>query len=442
MTSEIQKSPPWGTTIKLVVGLTIVAILGGMLLYFRSVITSLLLAFILIYLFYPLIKFVARTTRLSWQASTAIIFVVMLLLFLGLLTITGFAVAQQLQSLLLIVQKFIADLPEIANELSQILARYGEFGEIINFNDLANRAIETLQPIIGQAGTLVRSIATGAATSIGKIFFVFMIAYLVLADIDKLPSSINISAIPDYAYDIRRIGRELRRIWNAFLRGQMIIFILIVIIYLLTLTILGTRYAFGLALLTGLGNFIPYVGAFVAITLTGLAAFFQASNYFGLDPWQYTILVLGIAFLIDRIFDSLIKPRFFGKALGIHPAVVLVTAIMAANLFGLVGLILAAPVVATLKLFGRYVLRKMLDLDPWPEGEIEPEQMEYPWRRWGKRLWAWAKPVGERITATRGGQRLAAWAQSLREKIHTTRWWSRLAAWTQSLRERITSSHE
>ncbi len=425
MTTETQKSPPWGTTIKLVIGLTLVAILGGMLLYFRSVITSLLFAFVITYLFHPLIKFVTRTTRLSWRTSTGIIFIVTLLLFLGLLTATGFVVAQQIQSLLQILQNFITDLPEIADNLSQILARYGATGEIINLNDLANRAIETLQPILGQAGALVRSIATGAATSIGKIFFIFMISYFVLADMNKIPTPANFNAIPDYDYDLSRLKRELGQIWDAFLRGQMIIFVLIVVTYILALTVLGTRYAFGLALLTGLANFVPYVGSFVATTLTGLAAFFQPTNYFGLDHWQYAILALGVVFILDRIFDNVIKPRFFGKALGIHPAVVLVTAIMAANLLGLAGLILAAPVVATLKLFGRYIFRKMLDLDPWPEAETEPEQVEYPWQRWGRRL-------GEWLRSTPWGRRLREWLRSLGERLRSTPWGRRLGEWLPS----------
>ncbi|MEA2009056.1 MAG: AI-2E family transporter [Chloroflexota bacterium] len=401
MTTGIQKSPPWGTTIKLVVGLTLVAITGGLLLYFRSVVTSLLLASVLTYLFYPLVKFLSSTTRLSWQISTGIIFILMAILLLGALTATGVVVVQQFQSLLRILQKFIANLPNIATNLTQQLEQYGYLTELIDLNNIANQLIEALQPVLGQAGSLVSSLATGAATSIGKLFFVLMIAYFILADSDKAQNLLDLSEIPDYDYDLRRMGRELRRVWNAFLRGQMILFVLVFIIYALVLSLLGVRYVIGLALLTGLSRFIPYIGIIATLIVIGVAAFFQPINYLGLAPWQYTALVLAVAFVIDKIFDSFVVPRFLGKALGIHPATVLIAAIMAASLLGLVGLILAAPVVATLKLIGEYIFRKMFDLDPWPNAEIEPERVEYPWYRWGRSLWAWVQSLWKKIRSPR-----------------------------------------
>jgi len=397
VTTGIRKSPPWGTTIKLVVGLTLVAIAAGLLLYFRSVVTSLLLAGVLTYLFHPLIKFLANSTRLSWQVSTGIIFILMVILLLGALTATGVVVVQQFQSLLQILQNFIADLPEIAANLTYQLEQYGYLTDLINLDDIANRLIEALQPVLGQAGSLVSSLATGAASGIGKLFFVLMIAYFILADADKFPDLLDLSEIPDYDYDLRRMGRELRRIWNAFLRGQMILFVLVVIIYALLLSFLGVRYVIGLALLTGLSRFIPYIGIIASMVVMGLATFFQPSNYLGLEPWQYMALVLVLAFVIDKIFDSFIAPRFLGKALGIHPATVLIAAIMAASLLGLVGLVLAAPVMATLKLVGEYIFRKMFDLDPWPKTETEHEQIEYPWRMWGRNLWAWVQSLWGKI---------------------------------------------
>jgi hypothetical protein len=57
--------------------------------------------------------------------------------------------------------------------------------------------------------------------------------------------------------------------------------------------------------------------------------------------------------------------------LKVHPAGVLVMALVAANLLGILGVVIAAPFLATLQLFGQYILRKMLDQDPWPGGEAE-----------------------------------------------------------------------
>jgi predicted PurR-regulated permease PerM len=118
-----------------------------------------------------------------------------------------------------------------------------------------------------------------------------------------------------------------------------------------------------------------------------------------LEQYQYTILVVSIAILVDQIFDQLISPRIFGDTLGVHPAAVLVAAIIATNLIGLVGLVLAAPVLATLNLVGRYILRKMFDLDPWPEEVGGLSYTRLSWMRLLRRVEAWLRTVRQRIRA-------------------------------------------
>jgi predicted PurR-regulated permease PerM len=136
------------------------------------------------------------------------------------------------------------------------------------------------------------------------------------------------------------------------------------------MSLLGVRYALALALLTGLAKFVPYIGSFTMYVTTALVTFFQPGNYLGIEPGTTYMLVATIpAILTDLTFDNLITPRFYGRALGVHPAAVLVMALVAASLLGFVGLLLAAPVLASLQLFASYVFRKMVDLNPWPEVE-------------------------------------------------------------------------
>ena len=97
--------------------------------------------------------------------------------------------------------------------------------------------------------------------------------------------------------------------------------------------------------------------------------YFQGNGPFGLPPLTYAIISVGLALLIDQIIDNLITPRILAHALHVHPAGVLIAALIGASFLGLLGVILAAPMLATVTLLWRYVMRKMLDLDPWSEGE-------------------------------------------------------------------------
>jgi len=386
------KSPAWTTTTKLVIGLTAVAILAGIFIYYRSVVSLIILAFIITYLFRPIVIYLTEKINMSWRLGTALLFVLFIILLIALLTGAGLAIAQQLTSLVNVLQDFAENLPELATDLTVYLEQYGTLGDFINLNDLANRALEVLQPLLGQAGSIVGSIATGAAVSIGRIFFVVFVAYFILSEsgqVDKLA----ISQIPEYDYDIRRMSRQLRIIWDSFFRGQIIIFMMVFVVYIIVLSALGVRYSIALATMTGFAVFIPYVGAWTTSIVLVLVTFLQPANYFGLLPWQYAVMILIIALSINFVFDNYISPRFFGRALDIHPAAVLVAALLMASLLGLVGIFLAAPVVATLKLVGLYVFWKMMDLDPWPDPELDPKPIEYPWYRWGRQFFSWLKKL-------------------------------------------------
>lgn len=399
---ESIKSPYWNTTTKLVFGLTIVAILAGIFLYYRSIVSLLILAFIITYLFRPVVIYLTNKTDMSWRLSATLLFVLLLIMLIGLLTGAGLAIAQQVTSLVRVLQNFAENLPELANDLTVYLGQFGTIGEIIDLNDLANRALEAIQPFLGQLGSIVGTIATGAAASIGRLFFVVFVAYFILAESSQV-GNISIEQIPQYDYDVRRMSRQLRIIWDSFFRGQIIIFMMVFVIYLIVLSALGVRYSIALAAMTGLAVFVPYVGIWVTASVLFLVTFLQPTNYFGLLPWQYAALVLAVTLVINFTFDNYITPRFLGRTLDIHPAAVLIAALVMASLLGIVGIFLAAPVVATLKLLGIYVFKKMFDLDPWPEPEVELHRIEFPWYRWARQLAEWLKTLWLRIRKDKKG---------------------------------------
>ena len=366
-------SPKWTSTTKLIVGLTFAAIVAAMVIYFRSIIGPLLLAFVLSYLLHPLAGKISSIKGMSWRLSVNLIYIILIILFAGSMTLTGLAIVQETQSLVSIVQDFLTKLPSILEDLATTTYSIGPFtldlSGYLNLETLGDQIITNLQSLVGRAGTIVGSVAGSAANTFGWVAFIMIVSYFILADAGKVPDAIQFLDIPGYADDIRRIGRELARLWNAYLRGQITIVIIVIITYSILLAILGVRYSIVLAMLAGIARFVPYLGPLITYIVMGLVTIFQPSNYFGLDPLQYTVIVIVISILVDQIFDNLVSPRILGQSLGVHPAAVLVVAIIAANLIGLIGLVLAAPVLASVQLIGRYTLRKMLDLNPWPESE-------------------------------------------------------------------------
>jgi len=396
-------SPEWSSTTKLVVGLTFVAIMAALLARFQSLLGPLVLAFMLTYLLHPLVDSLSTSTRLSWRMSVNLVFIVLVIVLIALFTATGFAVVQQFQSLVRVIDRFVTGLPDMITNLSQQSFMIGPYQIDLsryfveeNLTSIADQVLSAVQPLLGQAGGLLATLASQTASTLGWAFFVILVAYFLLADMTRMPKNLLAVEIPQYDADFRRLVRELSVTWNAFLRGQVILFTLTLLIFSLVLSALGTRFFLALALLAGLARFVPYIGPVVTWTVVALVAYFQAGNYLGLVPWQYALVVIVFVVIIDQFFDNFISPRFMGSTLGVHPAAVLVAAIIAANLLGLVGVVLAAPVLASLMLLGRYTLRKMLDLDPWPEPELLLEPVEYPWVRWSQRIKGWVEHLKQR----------------------------------------------
>jgi predicted PurR-regulated permease PerM len=365
-------SPRWGTTTKSVVAFTFIAIVAALLIRMHTIIVPLLMAFIFSYLLHPVASFLDRSTHLSWRASVGIVFIVILFLLIGLLTLGGVGLVNQVQSLITFVQTSLNELPTIIENVAVWGAKFGLDLSHIDLSSISTQLLSMGQNLLGRMGSFLSSAAGSAAGFLGWTLFVLLVSFFVLAESGGLREGILKVDLPGYSEDLRRLGQELGRIWNAFLRGQIIIFFITVAVYSVVLSILGVRYAFGLALGAGFARFIPYVGPAINWTALALVSFFQPFKLFGMEPLYYTLLVVVIAFLIDQVFDNIVSPRIMADTLRVHPAAVLVAAIIAASLLGVVGVVIAAPMLATLQLFGQYMLRKMFDLDPWPPQREQP----------------------------------------------------------------------
>jgi predicted PurR-regulated permease PerM len=372
--NEPAMSPRWGSTLKLIVGLTFAAIIFALFLYFRQILGPLLIAFVITFLLRPAIEWISRTTRFSWKITVNLVFLLLIIVLIFLFTLTGLAVFSQIQNLIKEVETLVATLPKSIADLSKQVIVFGPLSIDLSTLDLAvlsERLLSSVQPLIERLGNLFGTFATSTVSFLGWVAFILIISYFILVDAKKVSGSFLNVDIPGHNADIRRLRLELNLIWNAYIRGQFLIFTMAVGAYTILMSILGVRYAFAIAIMAGLARFVPYLGPAITWTTTALVAFLQGGNYFGLQQVQFTILVIVSAMVVDSIFDNFVSPRIFGASLGVHPAAVLVAAIVAANWIGLVGILLAAPVLATLTLLSRYALRKLLDLDPWPLQTVE-----------------------------------------------------------------------
>ena len=375
-------SPRWGAMTKLVVSLTLLVIVAALLVHFQALIVPILLAFVLAYLFYPIATLIDRIPKISWRMAVSLLYIIIIIIIGSLVTLSGYGLVPQIQSLITLIENSIVKLPTLLNDAVTWVSQVSPVPinvDTINLDALVQQLLSYVQPVLGSTGQILGAAASSAASFFGWGAFVLIVSYFIMTESNGLRGNLLRIKVPGYTEDFDRLGGELQRIWNAFLRGQMIVFSLAFIFYFFVLSVLGVRYAIGLALLAGISKFLPYIGPAIVWVTLGLVSYFQPFKLFGMNPLAYTILVFAIALVFDQLLDGFITPRIMASALRVHPAAVLVSALVFADLMGVLGIIIAAPMLATFILFGRYTFRKLLDQDPWPDQEVEPPP-PFPWQ--------------------------------------------------------------
>jgi len=390
-TSNNNDSPPWGWGTKLIVGTLLVVGFLALVFKFNDYFKLVLTAFLLSFLLYPICGLVRKVAHVSWRISVMTVYVVLAGLLVWLLARGGTSLASQVQNLFQTVIDNIDNITMWLEKWSSQVIMIGPFKFTtpqLDFALIGAWISEALQPIASQAGTIATTVVGKVGGFVVNLGITYMVSFFITSETEGAKRRmINIS-IPGYEKDFRRLGLEVGKIFNSFIRGEFTVVSIAIIVYTIFLGILGLPYFFILALIAGLGRFIPYVGAFLGWVSFFIGALLQDPTPFGMTNIIYALLVVGIAVVIDTIFDQVLMPRVMGDSLEVHPAAILISALVGAQLLGVLGVILAAPAFATVKLILRYSSRKLFDRDPWEGMHYYQKPNETMLMKGLRKIWA------------------------------------------------------
>lgn len=145
-----------------------------------------------------------------------------------------------------------------------------------------------------------------------------------------------------------KLAKDCDEVLSAFLRGQLLIMLLLGVIYAIGLYIVGLDLALLIGMLAGLASIVPYLGFVVGILAATLAALFQFQDVIHL---VYVLVVFGIGQMLEGM---VLTPLLVGDRIGLHPVAVIFALLAGGQLFGFVGILLALPVAAVIMVFARY----------------------------------------------------------------------------------------
>lgn len=392
-------SPRWGWATKLVVGLLLIAGLLALIVRFNQYFKLVITAFIISFLLYPLCNLITKRLKISWRIASAIVYLLIAGLVVWLLTSAGSTIVTQVQNLFDNLTKNVGGLTAFLETWSNRIITVGPFKFTLPYLDtevIAQTITNYLQPAATQAGKLVGFVGS----FLFNLVITYMVSFFITSESNGVRKQLFNFNIKGFEKDFRRLGLEINKIFNAFIRGEFTVVALAIIVYIVFLGILRLPYFIVLAIIAGLGRFIPYLGAWIGWIGFIVGAILQDPTPFGLTKLMYVVLVMAIAMVIDMVLDHVVTPKLMGETLEVHPAAIMISALIGGQVFGLLGVILAAPTFATLKLLFGYATKKIFDQDPW-EGMAYYRKPKEPkllvaLRKLGRRIQDWLnKPLGK-----------------------------------------------
>lgn len=354
-------SPSWDTTTKVVVLIVSVVILALSAYLFRIVWVPLIIGAITAYVLYPLVRLVRTQFKMSHSNATLVVYLVLLAI---LIPVGIFAVPVLFDQLSNAQERIVA----LANDFD-VESLPTEF-EIFTFEIVVEDLLNEVTSAVSSAVTTLATSSVGLVLNLAQTallaVFTFVIGFYFTRDAGKFINGFIGLAPEAYRRDVTELLSRINNVWTAFIRGQIILSIIVAFITGTIATILGLPNPALIGLWGGLLEFLPSIGNMIWGATVILTAAIEGSTNFELPRLTFVIIVI-IAYVAFAQLDiNVLIPNIIGGQVQLHPMLVIIGVIVGANVAGIIGVALAAPTIATIRELGRYIYAKLLDIEPFP----------------------------------------------------------------------------
>lgn len=310
----------------------------------RALLTPVVLGAIFAYLFNPIVNFFSEKIKLPRGLSVVIIY----LLIVTLVVTTATILTRQLISESSDIRNYATALAASARE--QLNALPGFIKPTVN--DLLY-AFEKSKFVT--SSSLLPFFPKAFSRIISFLIFVFS-GYYFLKEGGSIFEKGLLYVPAKYKVDVEILLRKINSVLGGYLRGQMFLVFLMSIVTFLALSILGIRFALFIAIFSGFAEIVPVVGPIIAGALATLVVLITGTVNFGLSAFTGALLVVIIYFVLRHAEDYFIVPHIMGKITKLPPFIIFFAVIAGGHLWGIMGLILAVPIAAIIKLLLEFFL--------------------------------------------------------------------------------------
>lgn len=332
--------------LRFAIGVALFALLLWLCYALRQILIPLTFAFIVAYIFDPVIDFLEQRKVRRTLAVAALLALIVTVSAAALFVIIPRLISQSAE----LISSFQEGFPELQEKLLTFAARFGDSGLAERFSsDIESLfgALKSSVPQMLESVQLVLSrVVTGTLGVVGAIvnFLLFaVVSVYLLLDFDKITAKARELIPPAYKENIVAIAEKIDANLRGFFRGQIIVCTFLAAFYFIGLSLLRIPYALPIALAGGYGQIVPYMGTALAVLPASLLAMLKFGDVF------HPLGALAVIALGQTLEGFVITPRIMSEKVGLHPVIIILAILVFGKLLGFLGVLFAVPIAAVLK---------------------------------------------------------------------------------------------
>jgi predicted PurR-regulated permease PerM len=322
----------------------------------RSILRPFIIALILAYVLNPLVAWVSRRARLPRAWTVAGIYVILaMLLTWGTLVVLPVATRE--------ARDLAVTLPRLLVQLQALLAQQQTltvFGSEIDLSPVSEEVTRTLGGLVTAASHRLVEAAVHTVETLLQTILALVATFYLLMSGDRLTQAIRDLTPSPYREEFGPLVAEIDRILGRFVRGEVLLIIIMSSATWLALSLLGIKYALILGLVAGVLELIPFIGPIMAAVPAVALALFQPSPY-GWSPLVNAGAVAVAYFLLRHTEDYFVIPTVVGRVVELHPLIAMFAIFSGAAVGGVLGMFLGVPAAAVLRVIVRYLYFKLTE---------------------------------------------------------------------------------
>lgn len=307
------------------------------------------IALFLAYFFDPLYKFLINKKIPKLFAILVVFAIIITLLILTIFFVIP-SLINQLNVLYNEIPKFINKYQDMILSIEPQLSKFINPADVEallkeNLSELQKNILGFSQSMIIYLSNIVSSITFG-------MVIVPLILFYLLRDILAFKENLYTFVSKERKKEFKEILEEIDHIISGFIRGRLIVCFIVGTLIGIGLYFLNLKFALIIGIVSGIFNFVPYLGPIVGVIL---ALIFALGS-----PWWVLLMIVILFVLVNQIEAIYLNPNILGKELGLHPLTIILSILICGQLLGILGVLMAVPLAAILKvLLFRYLVKEV-----------------------------------------------------------------------------------